>query len=131
MNELDKARDTFNGFIDVKVRNFYEKEIKRLILKHFYNDIDVEKFESFQTLHDFTDLQYDDFLGLITKIKECKSSLESLFNKYSKAKAELYSIQKKIREAEKNAESDYIQSLRLKKKEKKERSLSYRKKLLV
>ena len=115
LNELDKARDTFNGFIDVKVRNFYEKEIKRLILKHFYNDIDVEKFESFQTLHDFTDLQYDDFLGLITKIKECKSSFESLFNKYSKAKAELYSIEKKIREAEKNAESDYIQSLRLKK----------------
>ena len=66
-------------------------------------------------MHDFTDLQYDDFLGLITKIKECKTSFESLFNKYSKAKAELYSIEKKIREAEKNAESDYIQSLRLKK----------------
>lgn len=115
LNDLDKARDTFNGFIDVKIRNFYEKEIKRLILKHFYNDIDVEKFDSFQTLHDFTDLQYDDFLGLITKIKECKTSFESLFNKYSKAKAELYSIEKKIREAEKNAESDYIQSLRLKK----------------
>jgi DNA sulfur modification protein DndD len=118
LNDLDKARNTFNGFIDVKVRNFYEKEIKRLILKHFYTDIDVEKFESFQTLHDFTDLQYDDFLELITKIKECKTSFESLFNKYSKAKAELYSIEKKIREAEKNAESDYIQSLRLKKERK-------------
>ena len=115
LNDLDKARDTFNGYIDVKVRNFYEKEVKRLIFKHFYNDIDVEKFESFQTLHDFTDLQHDDFFGLVSKIKECKTSFESLFNKYSKAKAELYSIEKKIREAEKNAESDYIQSLRLKK----------------
>lgn len=43
---------------------------------------------------------------------------ETLSNRYSKAKAELYSIEKKIREAEKNAESDYIQSLRGKKAEK-------------
>ena len=63
-------------------------------------------------------MQYDDFLSLITKIKECKATFETLSNRYSKAKAELYSIEKKIRDAEKNAESDYIQSLRHKKQNK-------------
>ncbi len=118
LNDLDIARSNFNGHIDIKIRNFYEAEIKKLILKHFYNDFDIEKYENFQTLHDFTDMQYDDFLSLITKIKECKATFETLSNQYSKAKAELYSIEKKIRDAEKNAESDYIQSLRHKKQNK-------------
>ena len=39
-------------------------------------------------------------------------------NRYSKAKAELFSIDRKIHEAEKNAEGEYIQSLRRKKSEK-------------
>nr|AHF26043.1 DNA sulfur modification protein DndD [uncultured bacterium Contigcl_1748] len=102
LNDLDIARSNFNGHIDIKIRNFYEAEIKKLILKHFYNDFDIEKYENFQTLHDFTDMQYDDFLSLITKIKECKATFETLSNQYSKAKAELYSIEKKIRDAEKN-----------------------------
>lgn len=38
-----------------------------------------------------------------------------MYSKYTKAKAELFSIEKKIREAEKNAESDYVQELRKKK----------------
>lgn len=115
INDLDKARDNFNGFIDVKIRRFYEEEVKNLIYKYFYNDLEVEKYDHFKTLHDFTELQYDDFLSLLSKIKDSKSSFETLSTKYSKAKAELYSIEKKIREAEKNAESDYIQSLREKK----------------
>ena len=114
LNDLDKARSNFNGHIDIKIRNFYESEIKKLILRHFYNDFDIEKYKSFQMLHDFTDIQYDDFLNLVSKIKESQSLFESLSNKYSKAKAELYSIEKKIREAEKNAESEYIQFLRRK-----------------
>lgn len=115
LNDLDKARNNFSGHIDIKIRNFYESEIKKLILKHFYNDFDIEKYKDFQMLHDFTDIQYDDFLTLVSRIKESQSLFETLSNKYSKAKAELYSIEKKIREAEKNAESDYIQSLRRKK----------------
>ena len=40
---------------------------------------------------------------------------ENLINKYTKAKAELYTIEKNIREAEKKAESDYVQVLRTRK----------------
>ena len=115
LNDLDRARNNFNGHIDVKIRSFYEAEVKKLILKHFYSDFDSSKYKDFQTLHDFTDIQLDDFLALITKVKESKSLFEELSNRYLKARAELYSIERKIREAEKNAESDYIQNLRIKK----------------
>lgn len=118
LNDLDRARNDFESHIDIRVRDFYEAQIRKLILKHFYNDCNVERYRNFQALHNFTELQKDDFTNLVLKLKECKSSFESLATKYSKAKAELYSIDKKIREAEKNAESEYIQSLRRRKKEK-------------
>ena len=49
------------------------------------------------------------------KIKNSKSSFETLFNRYTKLKAELFTIEKNIREAEKKAESDYVQNLRSRK----------------
>ena len=118
LNDLEQAKSQFNGYIDVRVRDFYETEIKKLILKHFYSNYEFDRFDGFKTLHDFSDLQYDSFITLIDNIKECKSSFETLYNKYSKARAELNSIERKIRDAEKNAESEYIQSLRSKKKDK-------------
>lgn len=118
LNDLDKARLDFSGHIDIKVRTFYEQEIRKLIRKHFYNEFDAEKFADFQMLHDFTDLQYGDFSNLIMRLKESKSSFEDLSSKYSRAKAELFTIDRKIRDAEKNAEGEYIQSLRSKKTDK-------------
>lgn len=112
INELDQARGKFNGIIDVKIRNFYEEEVRKLILKHFYNDLDSEIFQGFKVLHDFTEIQNDGFFNLITRVKESKASFENLHQKYHIAKAELFKVEKQIRDAEKNAESDYIQSLR-------------------
>lgn len=115
LNELDQARSHCPEYIDIKVRNFYEAEIKRLILKHFYSEYDITQFDGFQILHDMTDIQGEDFFNLIAKIKEGKASFEVMSHKYNTAKAELYKIEKEIREAEKNAESEYIQDLRKKK----------------
>ncbi len=115
LNELDQARSSYKGVIDVKIRNFYEEEIKKLILKHFYSEYDTAQFDNFQVLHDLTDMQSDEFFELISKVKESKSSFEAISHKYSTAKAELYKIEKELREAEKNAESEYIQNLRKKK----------------
>ena len=117
LNDLDKARDGYNGHIDVKIRNFYEEQIRRLIPKHFFNNINASRFDGFQILHDFTEIQYDDFQNLIGKIKESKSTFEVLNTKYAKAKAEQFAIEKQIRDAEKKAESDYIKGLRNKKDE--------------
>lgn len=115
LSDIEEARKDITFRIDYKTREFYETQIKQLIKKHFYNGFDDSKFENFSTLHDFSQGQIEDFTRLIVKVKDSKSSFELLFNKYSKLKAELFSIEKRIREAEKKAESDYVQKLRARK----------------
>ena len=115
LGDIEEARKDITFRIDYKTREFYETQIKQLIKKHFYNGFDDSKLENFSTLHDFSQGQIEDFTRLIVKVKDSKSSFELLFNKYSKLKAELFSIEKRIREAEKKAESDYVQKLRARK----------------
>lgn len=116
LNDLELAKKDFPQLIDVRVRNFYENQIRLLIKKYFYNNIDTTRFENFTLLHDFSEMEVNDFSQLIYRIKESKISFDTLNNEYSKARAELYSIEKKIREAEKHSENDYIQELRNRKK---------------
>ncbi len=115
LGDIEDAKRKLPFPIDIKTRNFYESQIRQLIKKHFYNVSDESKFEHFSTLHDFSQGQVEEFMRIIVKIKDSKSSFESLINKYNKAKAELYTIEKNIREAEKKAESDYVQNLRTRK----------------
>lgn len=116
LNDLERAKKNFDQYIDVRVRNFYEDQIRTLIKKYFYNNVDLERFQNFSLLHDFSEMQTNDFLKLVLKIKDSKATFDHLNNDYSKAKAELFSIEKKIRDAEKHAESDYVQELRAKKR---------------
>lgn len=115
LGDIEDAKRNLPFPIDIKARNFYESQIRQLIKKHFYNVSDESKFEHFSTLHDFSQGQVEEFMHIIVKIKESKSSFENLINKYTKAKAELYTIERNIREAEKKAESDYVQDLRRRK----------------
>lgn len=115
LGDIEEAKRRLPFPIDIKVRNFYESQIRQLIKKHFYNVSDESKFEHFRTLHDFSQGQVEEFMRIIVKIKDSKSSFKNLINKYTKAKAELYTIEKNIREAEKKAESDYVQDLRTRK----------------
>lgn len=115
LGDIEDAKKDITFRIDYKTREFYETQIKQLIKKHFYIGFDDSKFENFSTLHDFSQGQIEDFTRLIVKVKDSKSSFELLFNKYSKLKAEQFSIEKRIREAEKKAESDYVQKLRARK----------------
>ena len=115
LGDIEEAKKNLHFPIDIKARDFYETQIRQLIKKHFYNGLDDSKFEHFSTLHDFSQGQTEEFVRLIVKIKDSKSSFESLFSKYTKLKAELFSIEKNIREAEKKAESDYVQNLRARK----------------
>lgn len=117
LSDIEDAKRKLPFPIDIKTRNFYESQIRQLIKKHFYNVSDESKFEHFSTLHDFSQGQVEEFMRIIVKIKDSKSSFESLINKYNKAKAELYTIEKNIREAEKKAESDYVQNLRTRKED--------------
>lgn len=115
LGDIEEAKRKLPFLIDIKARDFYESQIRQLIKKHFYNVSDESKFEHFSTLHDFSQGQVEEFMRIIVRIKESKSSFENLINKYTKAKAELYTIEKNIREAEKKAESDYVQNLRTRK----------------
>lgn len=115
LGDIEEAKKNLPFPIDIKVRNFYESQIKKLIKKHFYNVSDESKFEHFCILHDFSQSQVEEFMHILMKIKDSKSSFENLINKYTKAKSELYTIEKNIREAEKKAESDYVQDLRARK----------------
>lgn len=110
-----KNEQSFGQHIDIRIRDFYEGQIRSLIKKYFYHDVDVNRFEHFSLLHDFSEMEINSFKDLVFKIKNSKSLFDKLNNEYSKAKAELFSIEKKIREAEKHAENDYVQELRRKK----------------
>lgn len=114
LNDVEKAKHLLPFAIDVRTRDFYEEQIKKLIRKHFYNNIDNSRFEHFSILHNFTEIQEEEFKQLVSKIKDSKSAFDNLHNKYLKAKADLFTIKRKIQEAEKNAESDYVQQLRAK-----------------
>lgn len=100
---------TVKGYIRLEAA-YHEGELRIKV-----QDTGTGKFEHFCTLHDFSQGQVEEFMRIIMKIKESKSSFENLINKYTKAKAELYTIEKNIREAEKKAESDYVQNLRARK----------------
>lgn len=115
LNDLEQAKKSFNQHIDIQIRDFYEAQIRYLVKKYFYHDVDVNRFEHFSLLHDFSEMEINSFKDLVFKIKDSKSLFDKLNNEYSKAKAELFSIEKKIREAEKHAENDYVQELRRKK----------------
>lgn len=115
LGDIEEAKKNLEFRIDLRTRDFYETQIRKLIKRHFYNDLDDSKFEHFSTLHDFSQGQTEEFTHLIMKIKNSKSSFEILLNKYTKLKAELFTIEKNIREAEKKAESDYVQNLRTRK----------------
>ena len=117
LGDIEDAKRKLPFPIDIKVRNFYESQIRQLIKKHFYNVSDESKFEHFSILHDFSLGQVEELMHIIAKIKNIKSSFENLINKYTKAKSELYTIERNIREAEKKAESDYVQNLRTKKED--------------
>lgn len=124
LGDIEEAKKDLKFPIDLRTRDFYETQIRKLIKRHFYNNLDDSKFEHFSTLHDFSQGQTEEFTRLIMKIKNSKSSFETLFNQYTKLKAELFTIEKNIREAEKKAESDYVQNLRAR-KEKLDREIDF------
>lgn len=99
----------------VKIRNFYENQIKVLVKKYFYADI-VELPETFKVLHGFSDEQTREFSQLADTIRHSfKDKFSQLNTEYSFMKNQLDSINRKLRDAENKAEDEYISNLREKK----------------
>lgn len=114
--EKEKAKSEL-VFDNIRIKNFYEKQFHDLIKKHFYNDIQ-ETDNGVTIIHDFNEAETRSLNELIHTLQASfKDSFGNINAEYNKVKTELYTIEKRIREAEKKSESDYIHSLRMRKDE--------------
>lgn len=113
--DIEEKRINQKLVFDTKVRDFYESQIEFHVKKYFFSDI-TELAEGFETLHDFSSSETKEFNELINNIKHSfRDSFARLNNEYLYIKNRLDSINRKIRDAEKIAENEYIADLRLKK----------------
>ncbi len=113
--DIEQRRNNLDFVLDIKTRDFYEEQIKFLVKKYFFSEIpDVP--ENFQSFHDFSNAETNEFNQLINSIKHSFKEIFSRLNtEYSYLKNQLDSISRKIRDAEKSAEDEYIFELRGKK----------------
>jgi DNA sulfur modification protein DndD len=97
---------------DIPTVDFYEDQIKRLVKKYFYSE-NIDFDSNITTLHDFSNSQTNEFNQLVSTLKHSfKESFSRLNSEYSYLKNQLDSIYRKIRDAEKSAEDEYISGLR-------------------
>lgn len=113
--EIERQRVEERLVFDTNVRDFYESQIVKLVKKHFFSDTpDVP--DNFEALHDFSNSETNEFNQLLNTIKHSfKETFSRLNTEYSYLKNQLDSISRKIRDAEKSAEDEYIAELRRKK----------------
>jgi DNA sulfur modification protein DndD len=112
LDDIEQEKKLLPTVIPTEIRNFYENQIKILIRKHFFAGI-PEIPTNFVALHDFSDVETNELNGLVNNLKHTfKESFTRLNDEYSRSKNQLDSIRRKIREAEKDAEDEYISNLR-------------------
>jgi DNA sulfur modification protein DndD len=102
-------------FDRIQICDFYEQQIEKLVKKYFFSDLQ-ELDENLKILHDFSANQTNEINQLISSIQNnFKYQFETLNNEYSYIKNQLDAINRKIRDAEKNAQDNHIADLRDKK----------------
>jgi len=112
LDDIEQEKKSFPTAIPTEIRNFYEKQIKNLVRKHFFADA-PELPSNFEALHDFSDAETNELNGLVNNLKHTfKEVFTRLNDEYSRSKNQLDSIRRKIRDAEKDAEDEYISNLR-------------------
>ncbi len=115
LNDLDKERIKAKMTVDTRVQEFYAAQFKKLIRKHFFSDVQ-ETPSNFKALHDFSDIEKNEFNGLVSNLSHSfKEAFGKINGDYAQSKNELRTIQIRIREAEKNQENPFIFELRNKK----------------
>jgi DNA sulfur modification protein DndD len=112
LDDIEQEKKSFPTAIPTEIRNFYENQIKNLVRKHFFADA-PELPSNFVALHDFSDAETNELNGLVNNLKHTfKEVFTRLNDEYSRSKNQLDSIRRKIRDAEKDAEDEYISNLR-------------------
>ncbi|MDR1974227.1 MAG: DNA sulfur modification protein DndD [Bacteroidales bacterium] len=112
LNDIEKEKKTHEGIISTDARDFYEEQIKKLIRKYFFSDV-PELPSIFEPLHDFSNIQTNELSTLVNHLKHTfRNAFTKLNDNYLRSKSDMDSIRRKIRMAEKDAEDEYICSLR-------------------
>ena len=112
LDDIEQEKKSFPTAIPTEIRNFYENQIKNLVRNHFFADA-PELPSNFEALHDFSDAETNELNGLVNNLKHTfKEAFTRLNDEYSRSKNQLDSIRRKIRDAEKDAEDEYISNLR-------------------
>lgn len=115
LDDLEEQKKKFPITIPTDIRNFYEEQIGRLVKKYFFSEV-PELPSNFVSLHDFSDSETNELNGLVNNLKHTfKEAFTRLNDEYSRSKNQLDSIRRSIRDAEKDAEDEYIADLRAKK----------------
>jgi DNA sulfur modification protein DndD len=110
--DIESEKQTLKFVPEVKTADFYILQIEKLVKKYFYSDFQ-EIDENLKTIHDFSANQTNEINQLISSVKNnFKYQFENLNNEYSYIKNQLDSINRKIRDAEKNAQDGHIADLR-------------------
>lgn len=113
--DIEAEKKDVNFVFHVPTGDFYENQIRKLVKKYFYSE-DFEIPTNLTTLHDFSNAEVNEFNQLVSTLKHSfKDSFSRLNADYSYLKNQLDGIYRKIRDAEKTAEDDYISTLREKK----------------
>lgn len=129
--DIEAERTTKQLVFDPEIRNFYEYQIKKLIKKHFYSEL-PEIPQNFKSLHDFSNIEINEFNQLLTTLQHSfRDSFSRLNNEYSFIKSQLDSINRRIRDAEKSAEDEFIGALRSSKKRKQDQIIEIDKEINV
>ena len=124
LDDLEEEKKKLDTAIPFDIRKFYEEQIQKLIKKHFFSNV-KEIPSNFKVLHDFSDSETNELNTLINNLKlTFKEAFTRLNNEYSRSKNQINSIRRKIRNAEKNAEDEYISNLREQKEKLDKRILS-------
>jgi len=112
LDDIEQEKKSFPTAIPTEIRNFYENQISKLVRKHFFANT-PELPSNFEALHDFSDAESNELNGLVNNLKHTfKEVFTRLNDEYSRSKNQLDSIRRKIRDAEKDAEDEYISNLR-------------------
>lgn len=110
--DIESEKQTLTFVPEVQTSDFYIRQIEKLVKKYFYSHVqDID--ERLTILHDFSANQTNEINQLISSVKNnFKYQFENLNNKYSYLKNQLDTINRKIRDAEKNAQDSHIADLR-------------------
>ena len=112
LDDLEKEKNKLETVIPFDIRTFYENQIQQLIKKHFFSDL-IEIPDNLQNIHDFSDSKANEFNQLINNIKHgFKENYDRLYDDYLRSKNQIDLISRKIRNAEKNSDDEYISTLR-------------------